>query len=93
LIKLAKSETWQLIRSPYYERHSADFIQRTESLVKKAKEKNMDGAALAYVEMTLSCVRCHQYVREHRRDASVPLNMRDFASFDNLRSRRDTKTR
>jgi hypothetical protein len=71
LIRLAKSETWQLIRSPHYEKHSADFIQRTENLVKKAKEKNMDGAALAYVEMTLSCVRCHQYVREHRRDARI----------------------
>jgi hypothetical protein len=71
LIKLAKSETWQLIRSPHYERHSADFIRATETLVKKAKEKNMDGAALAYVDMTLSCVRCHQYVREHRRDARL----------------------
>jgi hypothetical protein len=71
LTQLAKSETWQLIRSPHYERHSADFIRATENLVKKAKEKNMDGAALAYVEMTLSCVRCHQYVREHRRDARL----------------------
>ena len=68
LIRLAKSETWQLIRSPYYERHSKDFLFATEKLVAKAKEKNMDGVALAYVEMTLSCVRCHQYVREHRRD-------------------------
>ena len=71
LTRLAKSETWQLIRSPLYERHSADFVRTTENLVKKAKEKNMDGAALAYVEMTLSCVRCHQYVREHRRDARL----------------------
>ena len=71
LIHLAKSETWQLIRSPHYERHSAEFIRATENLVKKAKEKNMDGTSLAYVEMTLSCVRCHQYVREHRRDARL----------------------
>jgi hypothetical protein len=71
LVRLAKSETWQLIRSPHYERHSADFIRATEKLVKKAQEKNMDGAALAYVEMTLSCVRCHEYVREHRRDARL----------------------
>jgi hypothetical protein len=71
LIRLAKSETWQLIRSPHYEAHSADFIRTAEKLVKKAKEKNMDGTALAYVEMTLSCVRCHQYVREHRRDVRL----------------------
>ena len=68
LIRLAKSETWQLIRSPHYEQHSADFVRATQKLVKKSKEKNMDGAALAYVEMTLSCVRCHQFVREHRRE-------------------------
>jgi len=73
LIRLAKSESWQLIRSPNYEKHSADFIWAAEKLVKKAQDKNMDGAALAYVEMTLSCVRCHQYVREHRRDARLDL--------------------
>ena len=71
LIRLAKSETWQLIRSPHYDRHSAEFIRTTDNLVKKAKEKNMDGTALAYVEMTLSCVRCHQYVRDYRRDARL----------------------
>lgn len=73
LIQLAKSETWQLIRSPLYETHSANFIRATEKLVKKAQEKNMDGMALAYVDMTLSCVRCHEYVREHRRDARIDL--------------------
>jgi hypothetical protein len=39
--------------------------------VKKAKDKNIDGVALAYVDVTLSCVRCHEYVREHRRDARL----------------------
>jgi len=71
LIRLANTETWQLIRSPHYELHSKDFIRATEKLVKKAKEKNADGAALAYVEMTLSCVRCHQYVREGRGDVRL----------------------
>jgi len=74
LIGLAKSETWQLIRSPDYEMHSRNFIRAAEKLVKKAKEQNMDGAALAYVEMTLSCVQCHQYVREHRRDVRLDPN-------------------
>jgi hypothetical protein len=92
LIRLAKSETWQLIESPLYERHSADFIRATEKLVKKAQEKNIDGTALAYVEMTLSCVRCHQYVREHRRDARFDPETNDmlrprFASLDDRRGR------
>jgi len=87
LIRLAKSETWRLIESPQYDRYSDEFVRATQKLVKKAEEKNIDGAALAYVEMTLSCVRCHQYVREHRRDARLDLEPRDglrpqFASRD-----------
>jgi hypothetical protein len=73
LIRLAKSTTWPLILSPQYERHNAEFVRAAEKLVQKAKDKNTDGAALAYVEMTLSCVRCHEYVREHRRDARLDL--------------------
>jgi cytochrome c556 len=66
LIQLAKTTTWQLVRSPRYEMHSNDFIRAAENLVQKARDKNVDGAALAYVEMTLTCVRCHQYVRDLR---------------------------
>jgi hypothetical protein len=35
-------------------------------MVKMAKDKNLDGAALAYVQLTMSCVNCHKYVREIR---------------------------
>ena len=28
-----------------------------------AAEGNLDGAALKYVELTLSCVNCHKHVR------------------------------
>ena len=34
--------------------------------MQKAKAKSVDGAALGYVDMTLACVRCHQYTRETR---------------------------
>jgi hypothetical protein len=37
-----------------------------DDLIEKAREKNLDGAALSYVEMTLSCVKCHKHVREVR---------------------------
>src|SRR5262245_42272435 len=54
LLELAKSTTWQLIRSPQYEGFSNEFMRAAEKLVKKAQEKNVDGAALAYLEMTLT---------------------------------------
>ena len=35
-------------------------------LAQKARDRNLDGAALAYVDLTLACVKCHKYVREVR---------------------------
>lgn len=66
LVLISKKAEWRVIQTPDYVRHSEDFRRQGENLVKYAKEKNTDGAALAYVQMTLSCVNCHKHVREVR---------------------------
>jgi hypothetical protein len=71
LIDLTKTEEWLMYKTPRYQTHSNEFQRAAETLIKKAKEKNMDGTTLAFFEMTMSCVRCHQYVREVR-DARAP---------------------
>ena len=35
-----------------------------EELVRQANRKNIDGAALAFSQLTLSCVNCHKVLRE-----------------------------
>jgi hypothetical protein len=35
-------------------------------LLKAADEERTDAAALSYLQLTLSCVRCHQHVRQNR---------------------------
>ena|SRR5215213_2640882 len=50
--------------APAYEAHASYFQRSAELAVEKAKARNIDGATLAYVEMTVTCVRCHQYTRE-----------------------------
>lgn len=71
LIELTKTEEWLMHKTPRYEMHSNEFRRSAETLVRKAKDKNMDGTTLAFFEMTMSCVRCHQHVREIR-DARLP---------------------
>jgi hypothetical protein len=66
LIDISKAAEWKAVRSPRYEVYSNEFRRIADGLVKKANEKNLDGAALAYVELTLTCVRCHKHVREVR---------------------------
>jgi hypothetical protein len=71
LLQLSKMAEWMVRRTPRYEMHSNEFRRSAEAIVQKAKDKNIDGVALAYFDMTLSCVRCHQYVREVQ-DARLP---------------------
>jgi cytochrome c556 len=66
LIKLTKTEEWMVYKTPKYEMHSNEFRRAAENVIAKAKLKNIDGVTLAYFELTVSCVRCHTYVREIR---------------------------
>jgi len=71
LIILSKKAEWAVLQTPEYTRQSDDFRRNADSLAKAAKDKNLDGAALAYVQVTMSCVNCHKHVREVRM-ASLP---------------------
>jgi cytochrome c556 len=63
---LSQAASWQVLQTPEYLQHSIEFRRRADALTQAAKEKNLDGAALAYVEITLKCVQCHKYVRNVR---------------------------
>jgi hypothetical protein len=67
LIVLSKKAEWRVMQTPRYLRYSDDFQRAAEGLVQNAREKNLDAATLSYVEMTLSCTRCHGYVRQVRK--------------------------
>jgi cytochrome c556 len=55
---------WQVLQTEDYVRQSAEFRRSCDALRKAAQEKNLDGATLAWVEVTLKCVQCHKYVRD-----------------------------
>ena len=76
LIQLSKTAEWIVIKTPRYELFSNEFRRAAETVVQKAKARNIDGVVLAYMDLTMSCVRCHQYVREVR-DARLPSPHRD----------------
>jgi hypothetical protein len=46
-----------------YIEHADDFRRVLNKLAVAAKEKRLDGATLAYLDMTLGCVECHKHVR------------------------------
>jgi len=63
LSAMSKDANWQMFENPDYDQQSIVFRRHVNSLVKAAKDKNVDAATLAYVRMTMSCVDCHKLVR------------------------------
>jgi hypothetical protein len=63
LSAMSQEADWRLFENPDYDQQSVTFRRHVNSLVKAAKEKNLDAATLAYVRMTMSCVDCHKLVR------------------------------
>jgi hypothetical protein len=55
-----------VFQPPRFVLNSAALRRNAESLIDNCKDRNLDAAALSYVELTLTCVRCHKYVREVR---------------------------
>jgi hypothetical protein len=81
LVRISKTAEWlNAHKAPRYELFSNEFQRSAEEIAKKAKDKNMDGVTLAYFDLTKSCVRCHQHIRDVR-DARLPDSMdRTFAA-------------
>jgi hypothetical protein len=65
LILLSKKAEFKVLKTPRYEMYSNEFRRIADELIKNAKKKNVDAAALSYVELTLTCVKCHKHVREN----------------------------
>jgi hypothetical protein len=66
LLSISNADEWFAYKTPEYKLFSNEFRRAADKLARSAKARNIDGAALSYVELTMTCVRCHQYVREVR---------------------------
>lgn len=66
LLEISKKVGWKVLNTPAYEVHTNSFRRSAETLIQNAKEKNLDAAALTYVDLTLTCVKCHKHVRDVR---------------------------
>ena len=63
---LTLAEQWEVLQTADYQQHSREFRRTADSLTEAAQKKNLDGAAFAYVELTMKCVNCHKYIKKAR---------------------------
>ena len=63
---LSQDAAWQVLQTAEYRQQSLEFRRSTQALKEAAERENMDAAALAYVDVALKCVKCHQYITDVR---------------------------
>ena len=63
---LCEDVNWMVLQTPEYRERSSEFRRSVDTITEAAKKKNLEGAALGYVDATMKCVNCHKYVRKVR---------------------------
>jgi hypothetical protein len=66
LKRLSEAAEWEVPTIPNatdYVAQTTEFQRSCDDMLKQAKARNIDGATLAYLKLTMSCVQCHKYVR------------------------------
>jgi cytochrome c556 len=61
---LSQDEMWAVLQTPEYRERSQEFRRSVDAITEAARGKNLDAAALSYVDVTMKCVSCHKYVRK-----------------------------
>jgi len=75
LVTVRQNAAFMVGKTAKYEVYANDFQKHLENIQAAVKKKNVEAAALGYVEMTLTCVRCHQYVRDEKIGAAPSLKL------------------
>ncbi len=73
LEKMSRQSEWDVFHLDEYNHFSAEFRRIARSMAKHAENKNIDGAALAYTQLTMSCVECHKFTRGVKMADVIPV--------------------
>ncbi len=71
LVELSNKTNWYSRQVPEYELFLNEFRRSAQELTKAGQQKNLDAASHAYVQMTLSCVSCHKFIRQNSGTGSI----------------------
>ena len=71
LMELSNKTNWYSRQVPEYELFLNEFRRNAQESREAGRQKNLDAASLAYVQMTLSCVSCHKFIRQSSGTGSI----------------------
>jgi hypothetical protein len=60
---LSKVEGFVRAQAPGYRAQLHIFEESADEIIRQGKKDNVEGAALAFTQLTISCVNCHKHLR------------------------------
>ncbi|MBI3463229.1 MAG: hypothetical protein HY000_09245 [Planctomycetes bacterium] len=60
-------EKWYHADDRQYRAQLNIFLYANDEIARMAEAKNLEGASLAYTQLTLSCVNCHKHIRAQKK--------------------------
>ena len=72
MVKISEAAEWPRSRDAVYEHYAAEFRRQCSKLESLADKTNHEGASFTYLQMTTTCIDCHNYVRDALRMAELP---------------------
>lgn len=66
---ISEAAEWPRARDDVYEHYGAMFRRQCNQLESLAQKGNHEGATFTYLQMTTTCIQCHDYVRDSMRVA------------------------
>jgi hypothetical protein len=66
LKRVGRDTLWKVSPNITYVKYSSEFAAIADELARCARERDLNGATLSYVRLTINCVDCHKFVRDNR---------------------------
>ena len=61
---LSALSDWQVHRTMEYNQYSEEFRWNTKEMARHAREKKLHAATMDYMSLTMTCVKCHDYMKQ-----------------------------
>jgi len=66
LREIAGDAQWKVSPDVTYIKYSGEFASIADELERRAAERDLNGATLSYIRLTINCVDCHKFARDNR---------------------------
>jgi len=66
MIVMSKAAEWRAQGGDVYAVDTKQFVAAAKDLIREANRRNVDGATVSYLQLTMSCVVCHKHIREEK---------------------------